>query len=90
MGGSSSKKEGDDKYCEWDKIGGGCSEIVKGDNIRKIKQCKTMCLDNLIYELENRKKTLEKNINVLRRKLKRLSASSENAANSGLSNFKKK
>tara|TARA_Y100000816_G_C26058702_1_gene555765 strand:+ start:1083 stop:1352 length:270 start_codon:yes stop_codon:yes gene_type:complete len=89
MGGSNSKK-GDDKYCEWDKIGGGCSEIVKGDNIKKIKQCKKKCLDNLIDELEDRKETLEKNINVLKIKLKRLSASSEKAASNGMSEIKKK
>jgi len=90
MGNSASKKLKNYENCVGEELGlwndnNGCEEEMDTGNIANIKKCKIDCLNHWIGKLKIQKENLEKNVNNLERKLKRLTESAEKAAaNSGL------
>ena len=90
MGNSESKEntsvDYDKKNCVdsgvWDD---NCVAIMEaGEDVTEIEKCKLDCLNHWIDKLEDQKNKLEISVDNLERKLKRLSESAENAANSSL------
>jgi hypothetical protein len=63
----------------------GCEGIMEaGEDVTEIKNCKIVCLNHWISKLTKQKEKLKVSVDNLERKLKRLSESAENAANSSL------
>ena len=80
---SKSSNESDDD-CDWDEIGRGCGETVRGSNENEIKKCKIICLDKLIEKLKSNKDRLQKEVGELKKKLNRLKEPALSAAESGI------